>query len=201
MKTSCMLVAKVHIGLPVVTYHFLGTGKSWPALTSRLWVTSDALRSSNDITKVVKRQLADGAAASLGLRDGNHRGHDGDRPIVNVSGLATWCPACSSSGGRRPGSCAPAASCSSQRPASASCPPFLPSSKSMAALSRAPEAVGRNAQGGPPHAMLSEVLHLSVGRRLALGAPSGSDSAPGVSGYLRAALRMRLSCLFARFGP
>uniref|UniRef100_A0A7S4HD33 Uncharacterized protein n=1 Tax=Prymnesium polylepis TaxID=72548 RepID=A0A7S4HD33_9EUKA len=98
MKTSCMLVAKVHIGLPVVTYHFLGSGKSWPPLMSRLWVTSDALRSSNDITKVVKRQLADGAAASLGLRDGNHRGHDGDRPIVNVSGLAssTWCPACSS---------------------------------------------------------------------------------------------------------
>ena len=70
----------------------------------------------------------------------------------------------------------------------------------MAALSRAPEAVGRNAQGGPPHAMLSEVLHLSVGRRLALGAPLDYGSDTGVSGDLRIALRMSLSAEFVRYG-
>ena len=41
---------------------------------------------------------------------------------------------------------------------------------------------------------------LLVGRRLALGAPLGSGSDPGVSGYLRVALRMRVSGSCARFG-
>ena len=41
---------------------------------------------------------------------------------------------------------------------------------------------------------------LEVGGRLALGAPLGSGSDPGVSGYLRVALRTRVSGSFARFG-
>ena len=49
-------------------------------------------------------------------------------------------------------------------------------------------------------ASLIDALHLSVGPKLALGGPLGFGSAPGRFGYLRVALRTRLSGLFARFG-
>ena len=49
-------------------------------------------------------------------------------------------------------------------------------------------------------ASLIDALHLSVGPRLALRGPLGFGSAPGRFGYLRVALRTRLSGLFARFG-
>ena len=49
-------------------------------------------------------------------------------------------------------------------------------------------------------ATLSDALRLSVRPRLALGALLGSDSDLGLSGYLRAALRMRLNGRSARYG-
>ena len=49
-------------------------------------------------------------------------------------------------------------------------------------------------------ATLTDALLLSDSPRLALGAPLGSGSAPGVSGCLRVALRTRLSELSAGFG-
>ena len=49
-------------------------------------------------------------------------------------------------------------------------------------------------------ATLIDGLLLLVGPGLALGAPLGSGSDLGASGYLRVALRTRLSGIFAHFG-
>ena len=165
-----------------------------------LIVLSPRAATGNDITKVVKRRLADGAAASLGLRDGNNRGHDGDRPIVNVSGLAssTWCPACSSciTGGELRLSirtCQPVINIS---PRSSSPPEHI------AHASDVPRCIPARPQlvWCVACKTLRRVPLPSVSSGFALGAPLGSVSAPGLSGHLRAALRTRLSQHFARFG-
>eukprot|EP00966_Prymnesium_polylepis_P299132 6911828-Prymnesium_polylepis.1 len=49
-------------------------------------------------------------------------------------------------------------------------------------------------------ATLVDALLVSVSPRLVRGDSLGSDCDPGLSGYLRIALRMRLSALFARYG-
>lgn len=150
--------------------------------------------------KLVIRRLAGGAAATGACRDDRDRVPDRDNSILNVCAAAgpAWPNARSSGiagGEHRLSIRAPQLERVISRRSLLHPEHDAHVSDLLWRIPACPQLVWPVAC-----ATLIHVLLLSIGQRLVLGARVGCGSARGVSGYLRAALRTRLSGLFARFG-